>query len=1199
MANPPAGGLAASVKDLPRLLSAARGAAPQLRRLEDSWQADPRLMVRFPLRGHRFRVHPGSHADPVLTLRPVTAVAEAVDDFVLKQRGFRLTDLLEVALRYSEYRIGVLAGTWPADGLERDAGDPAGERLLARIERIGRARVVIGDAEVSAAASIPTDQALWVEACEYPDRAAAAWKWATRSAAELTLDLAPGAERLGPVLAVTSQGRDWPVPAALLVSGVACAAVVLAGEAADDLESARLMEQVTVRRALDVFGHPVVAGFQDVGTEAESAEVPLPDAPILVTVPASRHAFAVGFASGLDTVTLARSLGDATAAVDGMTAATVAGADPGFDPEGSVVRVVVYGGPVAAPLPDRPGTAWIHVDHLITAAMDADQAADEQRVGREVLWQFLDELASMPGVDHLSAWEFADIWQLWRDNGVLNPGGQEGVDLYAVAIPDQESWERAAAWEPLETVLTGAGMPPSWEWPYAHLDEPGQATVGQRDHTLLLLEDPQLIVDAETDPQLADIAIDPAFTVGVAEGIRQTVHSNPGVAALMRAAEPMLCTLRLEPGRAPGASEDVVGCRLATASGPPPVVALVFGADWLELLAENPADGHGVLGRALAEGLRHAIQLPVESCEAFVSAWSQAMPVAALRRAETSLPPAFQGRNRLPRSPATAARSRRAVAVGIIAGDVPRPAIYTGQGATGLCTDVLLPVADQALAATIADWAPSAVLAVARYLNDAHADRARRVGELALALTAPWGQNWQAAGFDAAEPATITRPLELLLETLLARSGTGSVHADAFDIAQAADLANVAMEISLQLAGARHRLHELTVVVFDDGQFDITGIEPKVPATASIDVGAYQRAERADRLRLRPQPLTGSPVRLAAAEEAETPDFALLADLSVPRSLLTADQVMKEALGTGIDGLRAVLGTAINWTPSADDVTEVTRGQLSETAITWSGLHSAEIEAALEILVLTPDQLREEGLPYWELERRAYRLATRPIICQGADRLIIVPRLIASAQEVYVGYLLNGRLPWPPSDANRRVADAFNNYRNRQNRELEREVLQTLSDLAMPHAGNIQPNRAKKFGLNLTGEIDALTADLRRSRLWVCEVKDVSVTASPRTLATRIRKFTEPGGYNTQLLRALAEVQSAPAAAARLLGLSEPDRDWQVLPLMVTRSIEPAAFTVNPTVTFVIAEDLATTLLADVPPPLGWGGSTTSTPRAE
>lgn len=112
------------------------------------------------------------------------------------------------------------------------------------------------------------------------------------------------------------------------------------------------------------------------------------------------------------------------------------------------------------------------------------------------------------------------------------------------------------------------------------------------------------------------------------------------------------------------------------------------------------------------------------------------------------------------------------------------------------------------------------------------------------------------------EPATITRPLELLLETLLARSTAGNVDADAFEIAEATDLASVAINISLQLAAAEHRLHELAVVVSDDGQFAIAGGEPEVRATASIDISAYQRADQDDWLRLRPQPLTGSPVRL-------------------------------------------------------------------------------------------------------------------------------------------------------------------------------------------------------------------------------------------------------------------------------------------------------------------------------------------------
>ncbi len=603
-----------------------------------------------------------------------------------------------------------------------------------------------------------------------------------------------------------------------------------------------------------------------------------------------------------------------------------------------------------------------------------------------------------------------------------------------------------------------------------------------------------------------------------------------------------------------------------------------------------------MLGAALAEGLRQSLGLPADSCEAFVAAWRLAMPVAGLRPAGTGLSPAFQGRHQLPRSRATQARARRVVAAQIVARDVPRPMIYKGNGATGLCTEVILPAADHALAAEIASWAPQTVPDVARILNDAHADRARRAGELEFALTAPWGANWQAAALDAPQLAMVTRPLELLLEKLMARDNTGNVCADVFEIAQATDLAGVAIEVSQQLAATRHRLHELSAVVLADGQFATTSHLPEVPANASIDVVAYQRADLADRLRLRPQPLTGEPVRLVSGASPHSLEFVRLGTLPVPGSLLTADQVMKETLGTSIDGLRAVLGTAVSWTPGADDVTEVARGELREAAITWSGLSASEIEAALEILILTPDQLREEGMPYWELERRSYRLATRPLVCLAGERLILIPRLIAVTQEIYVGYLLNGRLPWPPSPALRKATDAFNNYRNKQNRELEREVTQALSDLGMPYAANIQPNRAKQAGLTLTGEVDALAADPARSRIWVCEVKDVSVTASPRTLAARIRKFTDPDGYNHQLLRSLGEVRAAPGAAARLLGVPDPDRHWDVLPLMVTRTVEPAAFTPNPSLTYVTCEDFAAVLQADVPPSAGYAGPTDLTP---
>jgi hypothetical protein len=135
---------------LPQMLAAARAAAPQLRVLEDHRSPDPRLPVRFPAAGQRFRVHPGSLLNPVLTLRSVAATAEAIDDFVVGRHGFRLTDLLEVALRYCGHRM---AGAWPNSGLALDRPDPPGEDLRAQVRRIARAPITVTATEVRCGSS--------------------------------------------------------------------------------------------------------------------------------------------------------------------------------------------------------------------------------------------------------------------------------------------------------------------------------------------------------------------------------------------------------------------------------------------------------------------------------------------------------------------------------------------------------------------------------------------------------------------------------------------------------------------------------------------------------------------------------------------------------------------------------------------------------------------------------------------------------------------------------------------------------------------------------------------------------------------------------------------------------------------------------------------------------------------------------------
>jgi hypothetical protein len=192
--------------------------------------------------------------------------------------------------------------------------------------------------------------------------------------------------------------------------------------------------------------------------------------------------------------------------------------------------------------------------------------------------------------------------------------------------------------------------------------------------------------------------------------------------------------------------------------------------------------------------------------------------------------------------------------------------------------------------------------------------------------------------------------------------------------------------------------------------------------------------------------------------------------------------------------------------------------------------------------------------------------------------------------DTFAACFLDGRLPWPPATVPRAVADGFNNFRNKQNREFERHVFQILDTTGLPFKGNVEPHHAAPSGLRLTGEVDAIVGDPARSRLWVCEVKDVSTAASPRTVADRVRKFTAPKGYISQLLRSLAEVRASPGAAARLLGLPDPDRAWSVLPVMITRRVEPAAFTSSPAVPFVVCEDLPATLQAPGEPLPGHAG---------
>jgi len=192
-----------------------------------------------------------------------------------------------------------------------------------------------------------------------------------------------------------------------------------------------------------------------------------------------------------------------------------------------------------------------------------------------------------------------------------------------------------------------------------------------------------------------------------------------------------------------------------------------------------------------------------------------------------------------------------------------------------------------------------------------------------------------------------------------------------------------------------------------------------------------------------------------------------------------------------------------------------------------------------------------------------------------------MPWRIFATQGTFAWYMQDGRLPWHPGFLPKSVTNAFNRYRQIANRELEREATAAARSLGLPCRANIQPHQAAVAGLRLPGELDLLVADPLRGRLWVCEVKDVYAAVSQHTLRSRIDKFQSPrDGHAGQLTRLVQAVSANTDAAARLLSVHPADRGWKVLPLMVTRRVEPAAFVDGVAVTFTVFDDLVRILQA-------------------
>lgn len=1199
----PNGTVIARPPHLAALLVDVLVAAPQLQHVEDCWNADPRLDVRFPVGNVRLRFHPGALSDPVQLLRIVESTAAAIDTYILDHYGFSLSDLLDVSLRYSDRRIGLLSKTWSTERLPRDDPDPNGEYLDERARRISGSPSVILQEEIDAACSISVVSDDWIFQCAHPDRAAAAWEWSTASSRNLQLTLEPMMHSLGTTLSIRSGDHVRPVPASLVLGALAASTALFANEAAADPRSAQALDLLTVQRVIEIFGMDAPLSISD-EPSLKSAQGQATDSLGLglIVVPTNQHAYAIAVVSGLDARGLAKALKEADAILSEMTVEQLSVAGPPIDPTGTIHRLVLYGGPLQQGPPRHAGIVHLHVEDLATIKLDAQQF----EAGPDLIFQFLDELTTMPGIEELLVMDFSDIWRHWRTEGVLNPTGVSGIAFAVDCRQDDAAWLTAASWEPIEAVLTAAGLPPVSTWHTAHLDERGHATLGTNQQSLyLILVDPPIIVNLSLTGGLSDLGFDPLLGIGMVDGMLLTCANFPGVANGFALAnqEPLTVFMEFSSERQPGLHEDEVAIGVRTVIDPRPAIGLLLGPDWLEMLNRDPYEAHRALGRAIVHCLdelgNHAhASVWDETRRHFLSEWDAAPPVVMVHFQETTLKARHKGQVSLPRSHATEGRARRLLAIAVLE-DGLSPCKLFGKEAREVCQSRIVPAMDRALERVVAEWSEDALLKLAEHLNDAHAERARAETELAMALSAPWADRWRSLSLEARDPSEQTRPLEFLLEILLSEHLAGSVSPDRFAIAEAVDLALEVIKIGVSLSGAERGLNDLAVVVGSGGMtrvaagpsFEVVETESGADAlriTSEIDTEAYLKAQRAHQLRIRAfADLQDSvDVRLDEERIQVTSPFVPFESIELPGSLRSADRAMLAQYGTGLSGLMAVLGTAGSWTSAGDAVELVPLSDLRDAAVAWSSLPIEQIDAALDRLILSGEALRNEGLRYWELEKRRVRLTTRPLV-QVDNKVIVVPWLIHATQGIYLRYLLEGRLPWHSTDIPKSVREAFNDYRQVLNRSLERLADTAVEKLDLPHKRNILERDAAALGLQLPGELDLLIADPARSRIWVCEVKDVSAAFSPRTIRNRIDKFTDDDGYVNDLLAREVAVRNNPEAAAKLIAAPAPNRPWRVIPLMVTRDVEPAAFKRDVSVTFTVVDDLPSVLLSEADPPFG------------
>ncbi len=1189
-----AGGREARQEDVSSWLKAMRRRVPAVDQYQDSERLDPDAGVHVFWGDRMWPLHPGLLHDPEQVMEQLRRYANAADPVLVPALGFGIADIVTIGLR----AVAIQRAFHSSGTVARGAGStrPAVESLIAFCRKLDEAGLPVW---LVSHGGVSVD-----------DRLRAAVDWCARDA----LEVGRSSWLLGGALLVRQDGALLPVPAALVLDALVAMGshlLELAGQSSGTVAENLLAEAehafgVSARGLATHLLGPVRCSWSGRLTGA--------------MFPAARRLVAVQVAVGTSERETARKAdrarrrlaavkpgqvlaSDGTSPSDEQWAAIVGVDSPltahdgsgAFIAEGTVVRrIVVVDGPWNAPEKTRAGTVFVSLEQWrqIAASVGDD---------REEFWAFLDELAELPGLRMIEGATPLDLWETFQQRGILFDGSadrqQPGVDVH-------ERWRSRAACDSYETVLRRVGLAGLRDWPFAGIPADGRLTVGQTTpyQHVVISACPALafLVDA-------DVAHDRLWT----QMLGDMIHT--GLAELATAQDDVLAAgwrawtdaitgpILIVFHALPPDTEQAV--RLLATNGttiwvgyrPPNAATVTPGAIHQQLgealwcllvgvLAERlaPASDEHIVNAAVAAAGNDAVR---QAGEEFQRAWLQLPVTATFLRTDAAGRPATGG-VAATISDGARARAQRAITEHLLTrvqttAAVSDPDQFLHETAIPAAVDLLQHQVSRFAAAPAAR---TAAIAVERLWADRTRTDDDRVLRRAL------GYPTDSTIDDLTHTNIVaSRAADLLTETLLGQCPDVGLPMDHRDWHHLFNIAAILVEL---LGSRDHARAGLSA----DGNTDASGRD--LPFYAHRYTADLQRTHDARRGRNLLHDAELDPTedaddgrfvswtaamrtRIAAARKSPLHHQAAEAGLR-------ANQILGETCGVDCDEVFAVLAIAASW--EASDATEVLVADLVEAVRLASGFQPERLHRAVDLLTL-----RREIAARISVGDRpgsfGERFSGRPLlpVPGSPDRLLVIPRRIARTAQLLLGYLQVARLPWPDSPAT--VVNAFKDWEQREQKAFEADVER---EARAPHRTlipRLKPDRARKLGIAIPGEIDLVAIDTDQRRVFIVEAKAGHVaTDSDRLLYDIIDYHGAPTSgherwdhlrpqrgtpYLPKLIKKADAINDQLSALLGAYDLGPDTGGWTVHAMVVTPSPVPAAYVPQPVVPFATIDDLA------------------------